>query len=180
MPGKEQQDQEVDVATEEATEPEETEVSIGEKTWTLKPMKGLKSFHIVPRIMRLASKLTYAAGQANINFGELFGEDGFDFEKLKAENLLAFDFIGEVIVEDWPEISGEILPILLGQPRKWLWENGTFIEHVRALWKALLYHGPELMGKETWDALKKSLSAPTQPEEEPDSSPETPSESSAQ
>jgi len=173
MPGK--QDKDKSVVTPDETE--EVTVTIAGETWALEPLVGLKSFHVVPRFMRIASKLTYAAGQADIDLAGLFGEEGFNIEALKVENLLALDFIGEVLVDNWPEISQQIVPLLLNQKPQWLWNNGTFIEHMRALWAAVIYHAPSLFGEPTWQALKKSLAEQTPEEKEPDSNPETPSES---
>jgi len=173
MPGKQDEDKSEVIAD----ETEEVTVTIAGETWALKTLVGLESFHVVPRFMRIASKLSYSAGQANIDVAGLFGESGFNIEALKIENLLAFDYIGEVLVDNWPEISQQIVPLLLNRKPQWLWKNGTFIEHVRALWTALIYHAPSLFGDPTWQALKKSLVEQTPEEKEPGLNPETPSES---
>ena len=63
MPGKQDEDK-LDVAADEA---EEVTVTIAGETWELSPLMGLKSMHVVPRLLRIVSKLTFATGQAKID-----------------------------------------------------------------------------------------------------------------
>ncbi|GAG08793.1 unnamed protein product, partial [marine sediment metagenome] len=155
----------------------DVEVTIGGETWTLEPLKGLRSFHIMPRLLRIVGKLSYAIGQAKIDIQGIFGDDGFNFDAFKMDDLLAFDFIGEVLVEEWPEICTEILPMMLNKNSQFLWNNGTAPELMKSLWAAIKYHGPAMFGQDSWEGLKKSLSAATSEEKEPSqAAEETPSE----
>lgn len=155
-------------------------VSIAGEEWELQPLRGLRAFTIVPKILSLASKIIYAASRAKLDLLSIIGEDGFNFESLRAENILVFNFVCEEISGNWPMIEMEILPLIVGQPPGekpgWLVENGSPFEIMKAIWDSLSFHAPSIFGQGTWEALKKLAAAEEQQAENQTGS--TPSETS--
>ena len=145
---------------------EEVIVTIGGETWALQPAKGMRGMVVVPKIISLLSEMVYGAARAEVDLRTLINEDGINFSAIKAENLLAFKYVSDILAENWEMICLQIMPVLLSRDAKFLANEGTWIEHLRALNTAVNFHAPYLLGDETWDGLKKSFAAPEEGEQE--------------
>ena len=150
----------------EIVEMDAVTVTIGDKTWALAPARGLRGMIVVPKLISLLSEMVYGAAKAEDNLRTLIDENGINFSSIKAENLLAFKYIADVLSEHWEDIGRQIMPVLLNTDAKFLADNGTWIEHLKALNTAINFHAPYLLGDETWDGLKKSFVAPEEGEQE--------------
>ena len=154
-------------------------VSIGEKDIVLKPLVGMRSMIVFPKVIGVVTKIVYAAGKADIDLRGIFGGDDFDWSKFKFSDLLAVPYVAETIASLWPEISTQIMPQLLGESAEFLLNNGSPNEHFIAIWEALKFHAPTVFGEDTWSGLKKLLEEEEEePEAEESAEPKTTSVSS--
>ena len=146
----------------------EVTITVADETWPLVPPSGTKAFVVVPRLISLVSEAIAAAGRANINLRTLINEDGFNFASITAENLLAFKYIADMLVDRWDSIVSDIFPVLLSRDdQAWFESNGTPFEYFAAISTALNFNAPFIFGDKAWSALKKSLTVEeTNPEEE--------------
>ena len=141
-------------------------VTISGETWELTPLAGTDAFVIVPKLIGLVSEAVYAAGRANINLKTLITDEGFNFGAITVDNLRAFSYVADMLVEKWDVISGEILPVLLCCKAEWLKKNGSPWELMSAIGVSLNFNAPVVFGDKNWVALKKSLTVENEPEEE--------------
>lgn len=132
-------------------------ISIAGEEWELAPAQGWRGMIVVPKIISLLSEMIYGASRAEIDLRTLIDENGINFSAIRAENLLAFKYIADILAKNWQEISMEIMPVLLNKEAKFLANEGTWIEHLRALNAAVNFHAPYLLGDDTWSGLKKSF-----------------------
>ena len=140
-------------------EEEKVVVRIGDKDIELKPLVGMRAIIVVPKLTEVLARIVYAAGQANFDLRGIFQDSGFNFDKLKFENLLAVPYIAEQLEASWPKLTNEIMPALLGVSTEFLLNNGSPSQHFHAIWVAIKYHAPSVFGESTWAALKKLLAA---------------------
>lgn len=148
-------------------------VSIGGKEITLKPLVGLKSMIVFPKLISVVTKVVYAAGKADIDLRGIFGSSEFNWDALKFSDLMAVPYVADTIAELWPMISTQVMPALLGESVEFLLNNGAPHEHYTAIWEALKFHAPTVFGEETWSGLKKLLVAEEEAEAESETTLET-------
>ena len=147
-------------------------VEIGGETIELHAIKGVKNASVVMDLISLASEVVFSASRANINLSALINsEEGFNFSAIKAENLLAFKYVADMLVEKWDRLVDKVFPVLLGKDVKWMEENGSPFEYYRALGVALNLNAPHIFGDKTWTSLKKLLSGESDPQKEEEDQP---------
>lgn len=138
-------------------------ITIAGETWELQKPKGSKKFVVVPKLLIFASEIIYTAARANIDLSGLINEDGFNLAALSSGVLPAARSVAMMLAEKWDQVE-DLLPILLCKDRQWLEENGEPYEYLRALWTALNFQIPGIIGPEQWQALKKSYTAAAEEE----------------
>jgi hypothetical protein len=132
-------------------------ITLGTRKVILKPPLGMKSFRMMPKILRLLSEWVYAAIQAGIPLHKWFLEG--EIGQIEAGNTLrAVLFISEKMDEQWDIISKEIVPFLLQCNIKAL-DEATPKEIMGSLWTSLSFHAPYVFGEDTSEALKKLVVA---------------------
>lgn len=144
----------------------------------IRPIRGAKNASVVFELMSLASRIAFAASQANISLTGLFrdidsDESGFGFlENISGENLLVFDFVANELLKRWEHLLVKVFPVLLGRDPQWLADHGTPFEYFAALWAALKLNAPHIFGEKNWASVKNLLSAPEE-EQGPEAQGET-------
>ena len=137
---------------------ESVTITIADETWELHEPEGTQAFIVVPKLLIFVSEVLYTAGRANIDLTSLMSEDGLNLSALSSGVLPAARSVAMMLVEKW-DLVQEILPILLCKDAQWLKTHGKPYEILRALWTALNFQIPGILGKEQWQSLKKSYSA---------------------
>lgn len=142
-------------------------ITIADETWELYKPKGMKAAIVVPKLLIIASEIIFTATRANIDLSGLMNEEGFNLSALSSGVLPAARSIAIMLADKWELVEG-LLPILLCKDREWLEENGEPYEYLRALWTALNFQIPGIIGPEQWASLKKSYSEAAEEEETED------------
>lgn len=137
--------------------PGKTEITIAGETWELHEPEGTESFVVVPKVLTIVSEILFTAARGNIDLTALLDEEGLNLAALTSGVLPAANAISRMLTEKWDDIL-EILPILLCQDAEWLKTHGKPYELLRAMWIAINFQIPGIIGPEQWEALKKSFS----------------------
>jgi hypothetical protein len=135
------------------------EITIADKTWKLKPLAGLQSFKMVPKIISIATELIWSAQESGFSIEQFFKEEGqTKLEKMPITTALSvFHFVANTMDKRYTELTVEVIPFLLQKEWQWLNENGTPKEILQALWTAITYHVETSFGKDVIEALKNSV-----------------------
>lgn len=133
-----------------------------DRIFTMSPLIGLGAIRIVPRFLSMLSRAMIVALRSGIRIDKILLEEntevGIDIEMI----LAASNIILEQLSKDWDEFSMEILPALIGAKAKdvpWMRKNGNTVEYAIAIWRAIKFHAPTVLGEEVMEALKKSTAA---------------------
>jgi hypothetical protein len=159
-----------------AEKAKETEVTkdtfmVGEKEFTLSPLKGKKARRMVPRILEIVAASLNLASANGIDLGKFFTEDG-QIPDAAALTKAAFA-LSQYFKDEYDTIESEVFPVVLGQEGKdWQFidEEATPGDMFRALWIAIQYHLKTSFGIEVQEALKNLQEAA--PQEEVEEQPE--------
>jgi len=153
----------------EVVELKQDEVRIGGKTFVMKPLVGLKAIKTVPKFLSMLSRAMLTAMKGGISIDKLLLSD--DDSVLDADNFTpmlfgAASIILDQLTKDWDVFAFEILPMIIGADKRndldFLLNNGTTSEFTVAIWKAIKFHAPTVLGEDTINALKKSTAAEEQ------------------
>lgn len=132
------------------------EVTIGERTWTIHKLRGMKAIRKMPKVLKFLSILVNAAVKSGIPIDKwLQGQEVIANPSLM-DIMQAIGFIAEALGENFEDFEKEIVPFLLECDSKFLEENGTPYEIFLALWNAILFHIETSLGAEVTEALKNS------------------------
>lgn len=151
MPGKD--------APEEVREIPDGQVTVAGETWQLKPLAGLKSIGMMPKIISVVAELLWTADANGFPLRQMF-EEGTASGQIRIETiklLEALHFVSEALGKRFDEVRLNILPFLLQKDAGWLQENGLPGELLKASWIAIKYHVNTSFGQDVLAALKNSV-----------------------
>lgn len=147
-------------------------ISIGDREWRLRLLKGKQARLMTPQIASVVSRMFYAAIRGGVDTKQLlaffdtdFTADAFKFTDIPLEELLKtiHFIIDNITTEQLDFINDEAMPFLLcldledEKMARWWDEEAPPLETYAAVWKAIRYHLTTSFGKATREAIKKSL-----------------------
>jgi len=142
------------------------EVTIGEKTWTVHKLRGMKAIRKMPKVLKFLSMLVNAAVKSGIPVDKWLQGQATEFAPTFIDIIGAIEFVSEALGEHFNEFERDVVPFLLDCDPKWLEDHGTPYEIFAALWQAILFHVETSLGTEVTDALKNSPTTEPTVEEE--------------
>jgi hypothetical protein len=133
------------------------EITIAGETWEIVPLKGLKAFRLMPKVISIASELIWQANEAGFPLETFFSEEETEITFTVA--LKAIKFVADTLGKRYDELELRVIPFLLQKDAGWLQDNGSPQEIVSALIGAVQFHITTSFGEGVLDALKKSVAA---------------------